>query len=200
MSTTPEDNPGPQNSDKAPEEGGRPTFEPAGPTAPGTEEARPEYGQEGAHSFEGETAAYQDQEAAYQGEESAHEAPVEPRPGGAFSAETFAVVGLVLLGVTVMSGRLIEMLTSMILVGGQAIAPEQVSHIELQLMAGGAVALLTVLFAGLSLTLTNLGTRPWAKWGATATLIVGLLFVITAAVAYYLMPEAAEPMVPPIFD
>ncbi|WP_017605872.1 hypothetical protein [Nocardiopsis alkaliphila] len=185
MTSTPEDNTGPQNTDQPPpEEGGRPTFEPAGAETESTEEIRPEH--QGASPVEGT--------------EPGQEAPAEPRPGGAFSAETFALVGLVLLAVTIMSGQLIEMLTSMILVSGQPIAPEQIGQIEIQLMIGGAMALLTVIFAGLSLTLTNPGTRPWAKWSATAALIVALLLVLAAAVAYYLIPEAAEQMIPPIFD
>lgn len=184
MTSTPEDNTGPENTDQAPEEGGRPSFEPAGTETEPTEERRPEH--EGASPVEGA--------------EPGTEAQAGPRPGGAFSAETFALVGLVLLGVTVMSGQLIEMFTSMILLGGQPIAPQQIDQIEIQLMIGGAMALLVVIFAGLSLTLTNAGTRPWAKWGATTALIVALLFVLAAAVAYYLVPEAAEQAIPPMFD
>ncbi|WP_067606005.1 hypothetical protein [Nocardiopsis listeri] len=194
MSTTPEENTGPENTTTDPEESGRPSFEPAGT------EPEPEASTETPH----EAAEGQDPD--QEGDLNDDAEPVagstaDHRPGGALSAETFGIVGLVLLGVTIMSGQLLEMLTSMILVSGQPIAPEQIGHIELQLMMGGGVALLAVLFAGLSLALLNPGTRPWAKWGATATVIVGLLFVIIAAVTFYMVPEAAEQqMMPPIMD
>ncbi|MBR8742840.1 hypothetical protein [Nocardiopsis sp. MG754419] len=193
MSTTPEDNTGPENTTSASEESGRPTFEPAGVATETTDASASAPAEEADPDHEGATEVDEDVE-------PAAGATAEPRPGGVLSAETFGIVGLVLLGVTVTSGQLLEMLTSMILVGGQAIAPEQISHIELQLMMGGSVALLAVLSAGLSLALINAGTRPWAKWGATATVIVGLLFVAAAAVAYYMIPEAAQQMMPPIMD
>lgn len=193
MSTTPEENTGTENTTSEPEESGRPSFEPA--------EGEPE------NSAETPYEAAEGQNPDQSGDPYADDAEsvagstADLRPGGVLSAETFGIVGLVLLGVTIMSGQLLEMLTSMILVSGQPIAPEQIGHIELQLMMGGGAALLAVLFAGLSLALVNPGTRPWAKWGATATVIVGLLFVIIAAVAFYLVPEAAEQqMMPPIMD
>lgn len=192
MSTTPEDNTASENTTTGTDESGRPNFEPAGATAE-TVEGTPHETAEG-DEHEQEEAVDVD------GTEPAVGARSDARPGGVFSAETFALIGLVLLGVTVMSGQLLEMLASMILVSGQPIAPEQIGHIELQLMMGGAVALLSVLAAGLALALINPGTRSWAKWGATATIIVGLLFVAVAAVAFYMVPEAAEQMMPPIME
>ncbi|MGW9554731.1 hypothetical protein ACWGSK_09520 [Nocardiopsis sp. NPDC055551] len=193
MSTAPEDNTASENTTTETDESARPNFEPAGATT-ATDEETP-YETDGGHDPEREGDPNVDDA------EHGVAATSDPRPGGAFSAETFGIIGLVLLGVTIMSGQLLEMLTSMILVSGQPIAPEQIGHIELQLMMGGAVALLAVLFAGLSLALVNPGTRPWAKWGATATVIVGLLFVIIAAVAFYMVPEAAEQqMMPPIME
>ena len=192
MSTTPEDNTASENTTTGTDESGRPNFEPAGATAE-TAEGTPHETAEGHHHGQEGAVDVEDTEPAVA-------ATSDARPGGVFSAETFAIIGLVLLGVTVMSGQLLEMLTSMILVSGQPIAPEQIGHIELQLMMGGAVALLSVLAAGLALALINPGTRSWAKWGATATIIVGLLFVAVAAVAFYMVPEAAEQMMPPIME
>ena len=192
MSTTPEENTGPENTTTEPEESGRPSFEPAG--------VETETAEESPH----DAAEGQDPDQAgdpnTEGAEPVAGSTSDPRPGGVLSAETFGLVALVLLGVTIMSGQLLEMLTSMILVSGQPIAPEQIGHIELQLMMGGGVALLAVLFAGVSLALINPGTRPWAKWAATTTVIVGLLFVVIAAVAFYMVPEAAEQMMPPIME
>lgn len=192
MSTTPEENTGPENTTTEPEESGRPSFEPAGVETETAEETPHDAAEGQDPDQEGDPNT--------EGAEPVAGSTSDPRPGGVLSAETFGLVALVLLGVTIMSGQLLEMLTSMILVSGQPIAPEQIGQIEIQLMIGGAMALLTVIFAGLSLTLTNPGTRPWAKWSATAALIVALLLVLAAAVAYYLIPEAAEQMIPPIFD
>ncbi|CAL9335223.1 hypothetical protein SUDANB121_00165 [Nocardiopsis dassonvillei] len=177
MSTTPEDNTG-----QEPEGTGQPTFEPAAdvaeaPRTPGAEHTGEEHpvGEDG-----GEAAA-------------------APARRGAFSAETFALVGLALLVVTIQSGQLVELLTGMVLVGGQPIAAEQISQIRTQILAGGALALLAALAFALSLLLGNAASRPWAKWVATAGVIVGVLFMLAGAAAFLLIPEAAppQPMMPP---
>jgi hypothetical protein len=101
----------------------------------------------------------------------------------------------------VLSGQLLEILTSMILVGGQPIDPGQIRQIEMQIWMGGAVALLTVLASSLALALINRGTRHWARWTATATTIVGFLLVLVAGVSFLLIPEAApQQMMPPMLD
>ena len=185
MSTTPEDHPGPENTTSTPEGGGKPTFEPAGTEAPPRDEApaEPETDTNGEDTDPGEDA-----------EEAL---PAEPSPGGVLSAETFTIAGLILLGVTVMSGQLIEILTSMILVDGQPIEGGQIRQIRIQLMTGGSMALIAVILGGLALSLTDAGSRHWARWGSAATILVGLMFVVVAAVAVYMIPEAAPQMMPP---
>lgn len=183
MSTTPEDNNGPENTTTTKEGGQQPTFEPG--------VATDEAAQDQAHDVEAsehETEEYEEQ------------VPAEPKPGGAFSAETLSIVGLVLVGVTVFSGQLLEMLSLMFMIGGQPVDPQQLAEFQMRIWTGGAVALITVLISTLSLALTNAGTRLWARWAGTAGLIVGLMFLIVAAVAYFLMPEAAEQMMPPIME
>ena len=73
---------------------------------------------------------------------------------------------------------------------------EQVAQLSNQALVGGSLALLTVLFAALALVLTNMGTRPWARWIAMANVIVGLLFVIMAVLTYVMIPAGTEPQMP----
>ncbi|MEE2048196.1 hypothetical protein Q7689_33215, partial [Nocardiopsis tropica] len=107
--------------------------------------------------------------------------------------------GLVLLAVTLFSGQLLEILTSMLLVGGQPIGADQITQIRTQIVLGGAVALLTVVVSALALVLADARTRPWGRWVSAAALITGLLFVAVSAVSYLLIPEAA-PMMPPVME
>lgn len=192
MSTAPEDNTRPENTTRSTEGGPQPKFEPGVATEPP------------ASAEAADAADAAESRGAEPGQEYDYEfeaAPAEPRTGGAFSAETLSIVSVVLLAVVVFSGQLLEILTSMILVGGQAIDPNQIRQIEMQIWMGGAVALLTVLTSTLALVLLNRGTRPWARWTATATTIVGFLFVLAAAAAFLLIPEAApQQMMPPIMD
>ncbi|WP_306367779.1 hypothetical protein [Nocardiopsis sp. CC223A] len=183
MSTTPEDHTDPEDTGRASEGAGQPTFEPATAVA-----EAPEAGHDGPEHTGGEPSA-----------EEGAEAAAAPAGGGAFSAETFALVGLALLAVTILSGQLVQILTSMILVGGQPIAAEQIAQIRVQIAAGGTLALLTVVASLLSLALRAVATRPWARWAAMAGTIVGALFVLVGATAFLLIPEAAppQPMMPP---
>ena len=191
MSTAPEDNTRPENTNRPAEGSPQPKFEPGVATEPPVAPEDPGAADGG---LGGEELDHEDD----------HEfevTPAEPRTGGAFSSETLSIVSVALLAVTVLSGQLLEILTSMILVGGQAIDPNQIRQIEMQIWMGGAVALLTVLSATLALALLNKGTRHWAKWTATATTIVGFLLVLIAAAAFLLIPEAApQQMMPPIMD
>ncbi|WP_017588858.1 hypothetical protein [Nocardiopsis ganjiahuensis] len=191
MSTAPEDNTRPENINRPTEGSPQPKFEPGvateppvTPEDPGAAAGGPG-GEELDHGYDHEFEA----------------APVEPRPGGAFSSETLSIISVAFLAVTVLSGQLLEILTSMILVGGQAIDPNQIRQIEMQIWTGGAVALLTVLAATLALALLNRGTRNWARWTATATAVVGFLFVLAAATAFLLIPDAApQQMMPPVME
>ncbi|MGW9347851.1 hypothetical protein [Nocardiopsis flavescens] len=194
MSTTPEDHTGPENTGPKPEGAGQPTFEPATSVAEAPRDSEARYsGAE--HSEEEHHPAEEDGT----GEETGAGAVAVSAAGGVLSAETFALVGLALLAVTVLSGQLVELFTGMVLVGGNPIAAEQITQIRTQIAAGGTLALLTALASALSLALANAGSRPWARWAATAGLIVGLLFVLVAVAAFLMIPDAApaQPMAPP---
>lgn len=124
-------------------------------------------------------------------------APVsEPRPGGFFSAETFGLTALLLLAVTLMTGQIIEIFTNLLLIGGQAIPVEQVAQLNIQLLVGGILGLITALTAVLALVLADAGTRPWARWVSAAALITSLLLVIVAVVSYLLVPAGVEQQMP----
>lgn len=183
MSTTPEDNTGPEHAGPTPEGAGQPTFEPAAPAAGEPRDPEAGDGPAGEEHPAGEDGG----------------AVAAPAAGGVFSAETFALVGLALLAVTIQSGQLVELFTGMVLVGGQPIAAEQISQIRIQISAGGALALLTAFASALSLLLGTAATRLWARWAAMAGTIVGTLFVLAGAAAFLLIPEAAapQPMMPP---
>ena len=120
----------------------------------------------------------------------------EPHPGGVFSAETFGLTTLLLLAVTILSSQLTEIFTSVLLVGGQAVAIEQVAQLNIQLLVGGVLSVITVLTAVLALVLADTGTRPWARWAAAAALIVGLLFVLVAVASYIMVPAGVEQQMP----
>lgn len=186
MSTAPEDNK-PENTTSTGGGSPQPKFEPGYPAeAPGTAEAADTDTAEGGPTEE---------EVGHDHEFEVTE--TEPRPGGAFSSETLSIVGLALLAVTIFSGQLLELLTSMIMLGGQPIEGGQIRSIEAQLWMGGAVALLTVLASTLALALLNRGTSLWARWSATATTVVGFLFVLVAAAAFLLVPDAAPQQMMP---
>ncbi len=189
VSTAPEDNDKPENTTSSGEGSPQPKFEPGYPAEnPGATDA--------ADSAEDGLA---DEETGHDHEHEFEVTEAEPRPGGAFSTETLSIVGLALLAVTIFSGQLLELLTSMIMLGGQPIDAGQVRSIEAQLWMGGAVSLLTVLASTLALALLNRGSSPWARWTATATTVVGFLFVLVAAAAFLLVPDAApQQMMPPM--
>lgn len=125
-------------------------------------------------------------------------AMADPRPGGALSAETFSLVALFLLILTMLSGRLVELFATVSSIGDQQVAAAQVAQLNTQITTSGAMAAITVLFAVLSLVLSGAGTRTWARWTATATLITGLLFVVVAIATYVMVPAGVEqpPMMP----
>ena len=122
--------------------------------------------------------------------------PPGPRPGGVFSAETFGLTALLLLAVTLLSGQLLEIFTSVLLVGGQPVPVEQVAQINLQLLVGGVLAVIAALTAVLSLVLADAGTHPWARWVGTAALIVSLLLALVAMASYILVPAGVEQQMP----
>ncbi|KOX23648.1 hypothetical protein ADL05_02390 [Nocardiopsis sp. NRRL B-16309] len=122
----------------------------------------------------------------------------DPRPGGAFSTETFSLVAAFLLVLTMLSGRLVELFATVVSIGEQQVAAAQVAQLNTQIVTSGAMALITVLFAVLALVLAGPGTRDWSRWTATATLITGLLFLAVAVATYVMVPVGVQqpPMLP----
>lgn len=190
MSTTPENN-GPTDNTPRPDEDAASATDPA--TETGSAPVEEVTVEEVAVEEPGAT-----EEAAAGTEEPATAAVAEPRPGGALSAETFSLVALFLLILTMLSGRLVELFATVSSIGDQQVAVAQVAQLNTQITTSGAMAAITVLFAVLALVLSNAGTRTWARWTATATLITGLLFVVVAVATYVMVPAGVEqpPMMP----
>ncbi|MFD3686621.1 phage holin family protein [Nocardiopsis sp. NPDC058631] len=199
MSTAPGDNDSPDRTPPAANEGPKPTFEPGvAPEVPDSGTDHPSDSGAPAGGATDTTGVGSEAAATPAGQ---HDPAVrhDQAASGVFSTETFGIVGLVLLAVTVFSGQLLEILTSLLLVGGQPIGADQVTQISTQIMLGGAAALLTVVVSALALALSGARTRPWGRWVSAAALITGLLFVILAAVSYLLIPDAA-PVMPPMME
>ncbi|WP_052745860.1 hypothetical protein, partial [Allosalinactinospora lopnorensis] len=138
-------------------------------------------------------AAEQDADRASGEAEEWQEAPsAGPAPaGGIVSAETFSIAGLLALSAVFFGVRLTELLPSLV---GQS-----QEGVFAGIIAGdGAVALIAVALAVVSLLLANKSTRPWARWVATATIIAGVIFLAGAVTAYTLVPEPQPqpPMMP----
>lgn len=119
-----------------------------------------------------------------------------PRPGGLFGSETFSLTAVFLLALTLLSSQIVQLFSSILQIGDEPIPHEQVAQLSTQSLSGGGLALLTVLFAALALVLADTGTRAWARWGAMASIIVGLLLVILAILTYVMIPAGSEPQAP----
>ncbi|GAB2495451.1 hypothetical protein [Nocardiopsis aegyptia] len=191
MSTSPENN-SPTDNTPQPDEDAAATDGSAAPAEP-TTTGEPTASEEVAAEEADATG-----EAATGTEEPATATMVEPRPGGALSAETFSLVALFMLILTMLSGRLVELFATVSSIGDQQVAAAQVAQLNTQITTSGAMAAITVLFAVLALVLSGAGTRTWARWTATATLITGLLFVAVAVATYVMVPVGVEqpPMMP----
>ncbi|GHD27204.1 hypothetical protein [Nocardiopsis kunsanensis] len=127
---------------------------------------------------------------------SAGAAAYGPRPGGLLGSETFALTAVFLLALTLLSSQIVQLFSTVLQIGDQPVPHDQVAQLSNQALVGGGLALLTVLFAALALVLTNMGTRPWARWLAMANVIVGVLFVIMAVLTYVMIPAGTEPQMP----
>lgn len=127
----------------------------------------------------------------------------EGRTGGVFSAETFALIGLLLLGATLVNTRVFE-LYSFVTTAGEQIAAQpgaetQIAQYSSQVVVDGATAMLAVIFAAAGLLLSNAYSRAWSRWAGAATIVVGILFVLFTVLTYTQVPAAAPlpPMMPP---
>ncbi|PSK96511.1 hypothetical protein CLV63_111106 [Murinocardiopsis flavida] len=124
----------------------------------------------------------------YADQEYADAAAPAPKPGGTFSAETFAVAAILLTGLAMIGTRMGQLLASI-----TADPADQVSSIANVILGDAGTALLGVLLGGVSLILSNSATHRWAKWVATAAIIVGVVAVAAGGAAFLLLPEP-QPM------
>ncbi|NYH50989.1 heme/copper-type cytochrome/quinol oxidase subunit 3 [Nocardiopsis arvandica] len=145
----------------------------------------------------GEAVEHDEATEAEAAEESAFMA--DPRPGGVLSTETFGLVALFLLAITMFSGQLIGLLTTVSSIGDQPVTVAQVAQLNTQITVGGTLAAASALTAALALVLSGTGTRDWARWTASAVLITGLLLVVVAVLTYLQVPAGVAqqpPMMP----
>ncbi|WP_116244477.1 hypothetical protein [Nocardiopsis sp. FIRDI 009] len=105
--------------------------------------------------------------------------------GGVFSAETFAVVGLLLLSPVIINSRLFEFFGWFVL-GGAVSAPAGTGS---EITVAGGLSALAVLSGAVSLFRSGAHTRASARWVAAATVLVGALFLLLAVTTYAWVPE-----------
>ncbi|MCY9784872.1 hypothetical protein KIK06_13325 [Nocardiopsis sp. EMB25] len=105
--------------------------------------------------------------------------------GGVFSAETFAVVGLLLLAPVIINSRLFEFFAWFVL-GGAVSAPASSGS---EITVAGGLSALAVLSGAVSLFRSGAHTRASARWVAAATVLVGALFLLLAVTTYAWVPE-----------
>ncbi len=112
-------------------------------------------------------------------------------PAGILTAETFAITGLLAISTILMGSQITQNLPSIL---GQS----QEGMLSGVVAADGAVSLFAVVLGVVSLILANQFTRPWARWIATATIIVGVLVIAVSATTFVLVPEPQPqpPMMP----
>ncbi|GAB2495447.1 hypothetical protein [Nocardiopsis aegyptia] len=119
-------------------------------------------------------------------------APLSPVPalGGVFSAESFSGLGLLLLGPVVVNSRLFTLFAWFGLTDAGTATAEEVALFNAEITVAGGLSALAVLVGALSLFLGNARTRAWARWGASATVLAGTVFVILAVVTLVSVPDA----------
>jgi hypothetical protein len=118
--------------------------------------------------------------------------PVSPAPalGGVFSAESFSGLSLLLLGPVIVNPRLFTLFAWFGLTSAGTATPEEVALYNAEITVAGGLSALAVLIGALSLFLGNARTRAWARWGASAAVLAGTLFVVLAVVTYVSVPAA----------
>lgn len=118
--------------------------------------------------------------------------PVSPAPalGGVFSAESFSGLGLLLLGPVIVNSRLFTLFAWFGLTDAGTATAEEVALFNAEITVAGGLSALAVLVGALSLFLGNTRTRAWARWGASATVLAGTVFVVLAVVTLVSVPAA----------
>ncbi|WP_017572286.1 hypothetical protein [Nocardiopsis halotolerans] len=110
-------------------------------------------------------------------------APVRS-PGGPFSAEAFSVISLMLFALTAVNTRLFELFGFFAVAGASTNNPGEMNTMAAEVMVAGGLSALTVLAGAVSLFRSNVGTRAWSRWAATAAVVVGALLVAASALTY----------------
>ncbi|WP_083678458.1 hypothetical protein [Nocardiopsis sp. CNR-923] len=121
--------------------------------------------------------------------------PVPPSSalGGVFSAETFAVAGLLLLAPVVVDSRLFELFGWFVLSGATAVPAGYAPAGGADVAVAGGLSALAVLAGAVSLFRSGAHTRASARWVSAATVLVGALFLLIAVVTYAWLPaQGAE--------
>ncbi|WP_304451154.1 hypothetical protein [Nocardiopsis sp. YSL2] len=118
--------------------------------------------------------------------------PVSPVPalGGVFSAESFSGLGLLLLGPVIVNSRLFTLFAWFGLTDAGTATAEEVALFNAEITVAGGLSALAVLVGALSLFLGNARTRAWARWGASATVLAGTVFVALAVITLVSVPAA----------
>ncbi|RNL80523.1 hypothetical protein [Halostreptopolyspora alba] len=112
------------------------------------------------------------------------------RTAGILTAETFAITSLLALSAVLVGTRITQNLPSVL---GQS----QEGIFSGMLAGEGALSLLAVILAVVSLLLANHSTQPWSRWVATAVIIIGVIVVAVSVATYMLVPEPQpQPMMP----
>ncbi|WP_067975951.1 hypothetical protein [Nocardiopsis trehalosi] len=113
-----------------------------------------------------------------------------PRPAGVFSAETFSLAALLMVGAALVGTRLGEMWASVR-------SADQLSALSAIIMGDGGTAVLGVVLGLLALVLADADSRPWARWAGMAAVVVGLVFVVLSVTTYLMVPPPQpQPMMP----
>ncbi|QBI53237.1 hypothetical protein [Streptomonospora litoralis] len=109
---------------------------------------------------------------------------------GVFVAETFAVTAVITIAAALVGPRLVQMLSSVT-------AQDQVSAVAGMILGDAVVALLGVVLGLVALWLAGESGRPWTRWTAGATVLIGLAFLVVSLVAFLLVPPPT-PTAPPM--
>ncbi|WP_053615189.1 hypothetical protein [Nocardiopsis sp. NRRL B-16309] len=188
MSTSKEDTSTPGEADGSPASPGEASASSASPDSPDTSDgASTSSGEAPAPSAASSSTDAPDASGAF-----VSGAPFSPAPalGGVFSAESFSGLGLLLLGPVIVNSRLFTLFAWFGLTDAGTATAEEVALFNAEITVAGGLSALAVLVGALSLFMGNTRTRAWARWGASATVLAGTVFVILAVVTLVSVPAA----------
>ncbi|MEV2276525.1 hypothetical protein AB0I72_13125 [Nocardiopsis sp. NPDC049922] len=116
--------------------------------------------------------------------------PVPPSStmGGVFSAESFSVIGLLLLSPVIFNSRLFELFGWFVLTDAGLDDAGQLPLLGAEVMVAGGLSALAILAGAVSLFRSGAHTRAAARWASAATVLVGALFVLVSVATYASLP------------